>query len=122
MKYNHLSSPLQFVSGFGPRKAKHLLSNLAKKQVDLILKREELERFLGPVVYRNAIGFIKINEMLHLDQIIDPQNYDHRWLDFTRIHPEHYDLAEKIATDCFDQPSKDTNLVVFKTLKDKLKT
>lgn len=31
LKYDHLQSPLQFVSGLGPRKAKHLLSTLAKR-------------------------------------------------------------------------------------------
>lgn len=51
LKHPHLSSPLQFIAGLGPRKARHLISALAKKHVEIIMKRDQLNKFIGPIVY-----------------------------------------------------------------------
>ena len=47
-------------------------------------------------VYINSIGFIKINESESMDQ----DQFD--ILDTTRIHPENYVLAKKIAKDALE--------------------
>ena len=52
---------------------------------------------MGPVVYRNAAGFIKFSR----SDIINTGG-EHNLLDTMRIHPEDYQFATKMARDAVD--------------------
>eukprot|EP00803_Ostreobium_quekettii_P005930 evm.model.scf_2055.3 EVM.evm.TU.scf_2055.3 scf_2055:9429-23821(-) len=89
------SSTLQFVSGLGPRKAQAIL-NAIQQNGNKVGSRWELINELGVLdkrVAKNCTGFLRINSaglpsLASLD--CDP-------LDDSRIHPEHYNLAKRIA-------------------------
>ena len=80
-----LSGPVQFISGLGPRKAKHLLFQL--KQRGSFTNRKMLEEVLHPTVYKNAIGFVRINR--ELDRPSSKRDGDHHHHD-----DEEEDLAD----------------------------
>ncbi|KAJ2615955.1 Transcription elongation factor spt6 [Coemansia sp. RSA 1365] len=87
----HSQSVLQYVSGLGPRKAYAILSkistgdNLLESRSDLIVRR-----LCTRTVFVNCASFLRIR----------PAALD--VLDDTRIHPEDYDLARKMALDALD--------------------
>eukprot|EP01059_Diplonema_ambulator_P010717 TRINITY_DN20722_c0_g1_i2.p1 TRINITY_DN20722_c0_g1~~TRINITY_DN20722_c0_g1_i2.p1 ORF type:complete len:1843 (+),score=742.04 TRINITY_DN20722_c0_g1_i2:72-5531(+) len=92
---------LQFLPGFGPRKALHLYRKIAG-QVPLVssrkeLKKEPFKKFFGNVVYRNAAGFVKV---LFANKTAEKQKalglYEHT-LDRTRIHPSFYGLVTMVV-------------------------
>ena len=62
-------------------------------------------------LYINSIGFMKISE----NSIIDKEEFD--ILDTTRIHPENYVLAKKIAKDALDDEKDEINECVLKIMK-----
>jgi len=87
---------LQFICGLGPRKAAGLLSSLRKKGGQLVSRRDLVSnRHLSKVVFINAAGFIRISP----DYLDHP---DMDVLDDTRIHPESYSIAIKMASDALD--------------------
>jgi len=99
--YDHLLGSLSFVSGMGPRKAANLKQNFARlggaiaKRIDILKKR-----YLGPVVYNNAVAFLRIREIEQLP------NQDLHPLDNTRLHPDVYHRqvwAVKIAIDALER-------------------
>jgi transcription elongation factor SPT6 len=53
-----------------------------------------VDKLMGKTVYINAIGFIKV--------VKNPSDEEQDILDSTRIHPENYVLAKKIAKDALD--------------------
>eukprot|EP01022_Parablepharisma_sp_SALTPOND_P008951 TRINITY_DN1373_c0_g1_i2.p1 TRINITY_DN1373_c0_g1~~TRINITY_DN1373_c0_g1_i2.p1 ORF type:complete len:1804 (-),score=237.19 TRINITY_DN1373_c0_g1_i2:8682-14093(-) len=89
----HLTQKLSFICGLGPRKAQDIILALQKKgkvnmRIDLKARVP-----LGDVVYKNCIGFIKVyNE-------VGDESFFRDLLDLTRIHPESYFIATKIAGD-----------------------
>jgi transcription elongation factor SPT6 len=92
---------LAFIGGLGLRKADALCKNIRKK-LTTVQNRQELlsKKLLGPVVYTNAAGFLRISE-----NPVDP-------LDNTRIHPECYhthDFAPKICADALETICNDEN-------------
>lgn len=92
----HKAGMLQFVAGFGPRKAKHFLEVM--QHHGEVSERRQLrsELGLGPVLYTNCAGFIRLmNAETPLDR--------------TRIHPEDYTIATKMAGDCLDREPGDEN-------------
>lgn len=91
---------IQFVAGLGPRKAKQLLEFIHRSQGSIISNREDLTDpvgILGPCVYENAAGFLRINKK-YLDDFSD-----YSPLDDSRIHPSDYALVTKLATDVLPQ-------------------
>ncbi|KAL5707704.1 Transcription elongation factor spt6 [Ranunculus cassubicifolius] len=91
-------SPLQFVSGLGPRKASSLQKALVRNGV--ITSRKDLYGdFLKKKVFVNAVGFLRIR----LSGLAATSNHLLDLLDDTRIHPESYELAKKLAKDVFRQ-------------------
>ncbi|CAA7038994.1 unnamed protein product [Microthlaspi erraticum] len=94
-----LFSPLQFVSGLGPRKALSLQRSLVR--AGCVLSRKELvnQHGLGKKVFVNAAGFLRIRSNNN-SQFIDV-------LDDTRIHPESYVLAQELAKDVYDLEDED---------------
>lgn len=85
----HLSGPLQFACGLGPRKAKYILQMVSKKGI-LIERNELLEHeIIGPCVYRNLAGFIRIKPLIDVE--IPP-------VEDCRIHPHSYALLDRILS------------------------
>lgn len=91
-------SPLQFVSGLGPRKAASLQRAILR--AGRINTRRELLTTLGAMkrlVFINAAGFLRVRgtgQAATGNHVMDP-------LDDTRIHPESYELAKKMAEDVY---------------------
>ncbi|XP_058203463.1 transcription elongation factor SPT6 homolog [Rhododendron vialii] len=92
-----LFSPLQFISGLGPRKAASLQRSLVRS--GSIYTRKDLltAHGLGKKVFVNSVGFLRVRRTglaASSSQYID-------LLDDTRIHPESYGLAQELAKDIF---------------------
>ena len=115
---------LPYVAGLGPRKAAQLLKviNLNNGSVGT---REEL---LG-VHHAHAAMGIKVwnNSASTLILEYDPTEPESEYLDGTRIHPEDYDIARKMAADALELDEEDikaevdengTGAIVRKLIKD----
>jgi transcription elongation factor SPT6 len=95
--HNHLRSPLQFVSGLGPRKAAYLFDTV--KNLEGIFMRVQLlgteknKKIIDRRIFMNCAGFLKIKTDPNEFQV--GKRYD--LLDLTRIHPEYYPLARRLA-------------------------
>ncbi|KAF0989789.1 hypothetical protein HZS_6390, partial [Henneguya salminicola] len=94
------SNMLKYIAGLGPSKSAQLLM-LVRKHGKKIKTRSELITLLkiGPSIFVNCAGFIKIVSNIEMDDDIEP-------LDNTRIHPESYFIARSILSQVFeiDQP------------------
>jgi transcription elongation factor SPT6 len=104
-RYAHLMPQIHFVAGLGPRKAQILKHAWTKKGI--VQQRKEMHGLFGPVVFKNAAGFIRIRR--------DDTSHDHdpafNKLDDTRIHPDLYDDGINIiksALDIKDDNTSDT--------------
>lgn len=105
---------LQFVCGLGPRKAQALIK-IVRKQTDQKLEnRAQLVTIcnLEPKVFINCAGFIKIDA----DNSIDNKGAYVEVLDGSRIHPESYEWARKIAVDALEL-EEDPNKAIIKILQ-----
>ncbi|KAL9240041.1 hypothetical protein vseg_014304 [Gypsophila vaccaria] len=105
---NHewLFSPLQFISGLGPRKAASLQRSLVR--AGAIVSRKDLltNHGLGRKVFISAAGFLRVRRSglaISTNQFVDI-------LDDTRIHPESYALAQEMAKDIYKAIIGDDNL------------
>ncbi|KAI9338069.1 SH2 domain-containing protein [Zopfochytrium polystomum] len=116
--YPHRSHTLQFVSGLGPRKAKALLTGITKQSsrplkvkenpnrnptrlAGMLNSRNDLVLFelLTWKVFLNSASFLRVRRKYFLEF---NRAADHDILDDTRIHPEDYDLARKMAADALE--------------------
>lgn len=100
-QYDHLRGLLTFVPGLGSRKAAHLKDSL-ERIGGFISNRNALlgRRLLGPVVYNNAVAFLRISDT----DTFESKDMLHP-LDDTRLHPDVYLLknwAIKIAKDALE--------------------
>jgi len=98
--YDHMHGLLTFVPGLGPRKANNLKQNVAR--IGGVVSSRKLilaKRLLGPVVYNNAVAFLRVRATDQLqDQLLHP-------LDDSRCHPDVYQRnrwAVKIAVDALE--------------------
>ncbi|CAK1356684.1 unnamed protein product [Cercospora beticola] len=96
---------LPYVCGLGPRKADNLIKAVGHNGGDVVNRSDlvgDLDRHLrpavGPKVFTNCASF------LYLIWNDDPEA---DYLDNTRIHPEDYDLARKIAADALELDEED---------------
>ncbi|KAJ9087907.1 Transcription elongation factor spt6 [Entomophthora muscae] len=81
---------LRYVAGLGPHKARSILRAISEGKGRLDSRNELItECRIGMRVFINASGFLKVQ----------PSN---DVLDITRIHPEDYVLARKMAADALD--------------------
>ena len=64
------------------------------------LRLELLNNFLQKTVYINCIGFLKISA--EIDYMDDYEEGGSDMLDTTRIHPDYYQMAKKIAKEAVD--------------------
>lgn len=104
----HTADLVQFVAGLGPRKSAHLLRSIKKSSTGgQLVSRQQLVKELGmtSVIFINCAGFIKLDtdalSEYFPDEHITP-------LDSTRIHPQSYGLAKKIASDALDYEEETT--------------
>jgi transcription elongation factor SPT6 len=107
---NPRKSPiLSFVAGFGPRKATHMLAEI-RNSTSLIYSRAQLLKYVGECVGKNAIGFLKLskNDIRQLRSTQDDGQLNYEILDTTRIHPEDYNLANKICKDALNAGDETT--------------
>ena len=95
--YDHLHGMLTFVPGLGPRKANYLKQNVARIGGVVTSRKSILaKRLLGPIVYNNAVAFLRVRATE--DQFLHP-------LDDSRCHPDVYQRnrwAVKIAVDALE--------------------
>lgn len=96
---------LPFVSGLGPRKASGLIRNINSKLGSSLATRSELiEHELSTAnIFLNCSSFLYIP----YDENISANDGSVELLDATRIHPEDYDLARKMAADALDLDEED---------------
>eukprot|EP00771_Trimastix_marina_P001044 gnl/Trimastix_PCT/2089.p1 GENE.gnl/Trimastix_PCT/2089~~gnl/Trimastix_PCT/2089.p1 ORF type:complete len:1618 (-),score=369.71 gnl/Trimastix_PCT/2089:90-4475(-) len=101
--HHHLSAPLQFIAGFGPRKAKHVLTEIQKLGGSLDGRRRLITSHITMWnVFNNAAGFLRIRER---GVLRNSPNVD--VLDDTRVHPESYHLAKRMAQDALQADEED---------------
>jgi transcription elongation factor SPT6 len=116
--HDHLRGLLMLTPGLGPRKAANLKQTVTQMGGVISRRRDLLEkRLLGPIVYNNAVAFLRIQEV---DQTSD--KFLLHPLDATRLHPDVYlrnNWAVKIAFDALereDPKSKDS--AAIKAIRD----
>ncbi|KAJ1534980.1 Transcription elongation factor spt6, partial [Nowakowskiella sp. JEL0078] len=108
VKYPHHSHTLQFVSGFGPRKAQALIKEITARGGKLQARSKlvansngydddlEPQFKVGPSILMNCVSFLRICKR-HFDEEDDLEV-----LDDTRIHLEDYRLAQQMAVDALE--------------------
>ncbi|PCH37999.1 transcription elongation factor Spt6 [Wolfiporia cocos MD-104 SS10] len=107
--YQHL---LPLVCGLGPRKAQVLVKKIASMGGNLINRDQFVKNgLLTTKIFLNAAGFLRIvqdseatkpTKNRHGEDVDVPDP-----LDNTRIHPEDYELARKMATDALELDEED---------------
>lgn len=103
LRFKHKSHLLSFVPGLGPRKASAMLSNLEQEleHGSLLENRSQLITIceIGATVFVNCAGFIKID----VEDISERQTDSYiEELDGSRVHPETYEWAKKMAVDALE--------------------
>lgn len=99
----HHTQALQFVAGLGPRKTVFLVNALKRSDVGGRLRSREslpMDGDLGNGVTHSCAGFLRVHRVAEDDFVDDDATVD--ILDNTRIHPESYDIARKIAADAME--------------------
>ncbi|KAK6637223.1 hypothetical protein RUM44_007637 [Polyplax serrata] len=97
---------VQFICGFGPRKAAALLKTL-KQNNQRLENRTQLVTacHMGPKVFINCAGFIKIDT----NSLGDSTEAYVEVLDGSRVHPETYEWARKMAVDALEYDDEEAN-------------
>ncbi|CAB1347925.1 unnamed protein product [Coregonus sp. 'balchen'] len=94
MAHPYTQSLVQYVCGLGPRKGSHLL-RILKQNNTRLENRTQLVTMchMGPKVFINCAGFIKIDTA----SLGDSTDSYIEVLDGSRVHPETYEWARKMA-------------------------
>ena len=102
----HKSNLVQFVGGLGPRKGANLLKTLRGMIHPRLENRQQLVTscHMGPKVFINCAGFIKID----ISALGDSEIYV-EVLDGSRIHNEAYEWARKMAVDALEYDEEGGN-------------
>lgn len=97
---------LQFICGLGPRKGQALLKIL-KQTNQRLENRTQLVTacHMGPKVFINCSGFIKIDT----NSLGDSTEAYVEVLDGSRVHPETYEWARKMAVDALEYDDDEAN-------------
>ncbi|XP_023303515.2 transcription elongation factor SPT6 [Lucilia cuprina] len=97
---------VQFICGLGPRKGAALIKIL-KQSNQRLENRTQLVTLchLGPKVFINCSGFIKIDT----SSLGDSTEAYVEVLDGSRVHPETYEWARKMAIDAMEYDDEETN-------------
>ncbi|KAI4456284.1 transcription elongation factor spt6 [Holotrichia oblita] len=99
VQQTHKSHLVQFICGLGPRKGQALLRVL-KQTNQRLENRTQLVTacHMGPKVFINCSGFIKIDT----NSLGDSTEAYVEILDGSRVHPETYEWARKMAVDALE--------------------
>ncbi|XP_014608543.1 PREDICTED: transcription elongation factor SPT6 isoform X1 [Polistes canadensis] len=97
---------VQFICGLGPRKGQALIKIL-KQTNQRLENRTQLVTacHMGPKVFINCAGFIKIDT----NSLGDSTEAYVEVLDGSRVHPETYEWARKMAVDALEYDDEDAN-------------
>ncbi|KAG8306071.1 Transcription elongation factor SPT6 [Homalodisca vitripennis] len=97
---------VQFVCGLGPRKGAALIK-LLKQTNQRLENRTQLVTacHMGPNVFINCVGFIKIDT----NALGDSTEAYVEVLDGSRVHPQTYEWARKMAVDALEYDDEDAN-------------
>ncbi|KAI1608646.1 transcription elongation factor SPT6 [Exophiala viscosa] len=99
-----IANLLPYVAGLGPRKASHVLK-VINLNGGYVSTREDL---LGVNENHPAMGFkVWSNAASTLHIHFDMQEPTAEYLDNTRVHPEDYDIARKMAADALELDEED---------------
>ncbi|XP_005089175.1 transcription elongation factor SPT6 isoform X2 [Aplysia californica] len=108
LSFPYTAPLLQFVCGLGPRKSAQLIKTL-KQNNSRLENRTQLVQLchMGPKVFINCGGFITIDT----NQLGDTSEVFVDVLDGSRVHPEAYEWARKMAVDAleYDDTAEDAN-------------
>lgn len=108
ISHPYTQSLVQFVCGLGPRKGSHLLKILKQNNTRLENRTQLVTMcHMGPKVFINCAGFIKIDTA----SLGDSTDSYIEVLDGSRVHPETYEWARKMAVDAleYDESAEDAN-------------
>ncbi|KAL6705067.1 Transcription elongation factor spt6 [Coniothyrium glycines] len=105
----YASKLIPYICGLGPRKADRLIKAI-QANGDEILSRfdllgvdetsnRDLKAAMGPKVFQNCASFLYIP--------FDATEEGADYLDYTRVHPEDYDLARKMVADALNMDEED---------------
>lgn len=96
----YYASTLKYISGFGPRKAIDFLESLQRLNEPLLARQQLItHNILHKTIFMNSAGFLYISWNEKRQKYED---LEHDQLDSTRIHPEDYHLATKVAADALE--------------------
>ncbi|CAG0922503.1 unnamed protein product [Notodromas monacha] len=104
----YVAQVLQFVCGLGPRKAAAVLKTLRQKTIRMENRTQLVTQLhMGPRLFMNVAGFIRIDT----NSLGDSADNYVELLDSTRVHPETYEWARKMAIDAleYDEVGYDAN-------------
>ncbi|XP_029922869.1 transcription elongation factor SPT6 [Myripristis murdjan] len=108
MAHPYTQSLVQYICGLGPRKGAHLLKILKQNNTRLENRTQLVTTcHMGPKVFINCAGFIKIDTA----SLGDSTDSYIEVLDGSRVHPETYEWARKMAVDAleYDESAEDAN-------------
>ncbi|TPX34146.1 hypothetical protein SmJEL517_g03118 [Synchytrium microbalum] len=113
----HRAYTLQFVAGFGPRKARKTLERIRNKRTCVYSRNELLtEQYMGggrhaKTIFNNCSGSIRIRRRHWEDSSKTPaEDVILDILDDTRIHPRNYQWARKIAAAALEVEEQEDHL------------
>lgn len=96
----YYASILKYISGFGKRKAIDFLESLQRLNEPLLARQQLItHNILHKTIFMNSAGFLYISWNEKRQKYED---LEHDQLDSTRIHPEDYHLATKVAADALE--------------------
>lgn len=103
VRSSYIANLLPFVAGLGPRKASGLLQGIQARG-GTVANRTELitGHITSKIVFMNCASFFKIPYDKR-----SIRNEETEMLDATRIHPEDYELARKMAADALELDEED---------------
>uniref|UniRef100_A0A673IKA1 Transcription elongation factor SPT6 n=1 Tax=Sinocyclocheilus rhinocerous TaxID=307959 RepID=A0A673IKA1_9TELE len=104
----YTQSLVQYICGLGTRKGSHLLKILKQNNTRLENRTQLVTMcHMGPKVFINCAGFIKIDTA----SLGDSTDSYIEVLDGSRVHPETYEWARKMAVDAleYDESAEDAN-------------
>lgn len=106
MQSNLTLNLVQFICGLGPRKGQALLKVL-KQTNQRLENRTQLVTscHMGPKVFINCSGFVKIDT----NSLGDSTEAYVEVLDGSRVHPETYEWARKMAVDALEYDDEEMN-------------
>ncbi|KAF2133834.1 transcription elongation factor Spt6 [Dothidotthia symphoricarpi CBS 119687] len=110
----YMSKLLPYVCGLGPRKADRMVKAIQANGEEILSRFDllgvsenssrELKAAMGPKVFQNCASFLFI--------VYDQSEESSDYLDYTRVHPEDYDLARKMVADALNMDEEDVKAEV----------